>query len=152
MKKLLHLYPFREFRQPPLLKLDQPHPLQARMPASADDDVVVHGNAEGRGDIDDRFRHLDIGLRRRGIAGGMVVHQSTTPRISLNFPTYILFPRLTGVSVRDRFLMLDCDRPWRARRGAVSNRRAHQVTDSEATSILIASVVAMTWARYVRFV
>jgi hypothetical protein len=28
------------------VRLDQPHPLQARMPALADDDVVVHGNAE----------------------------------------------------------------------------------------------------------
>jgi hypothetical protein len=89
--------------------------------------------------------------RASGVSSEILVHQSTTPRISLNFPTYILFPRLTGVSVRDRFLMLDCDRPWRARRGAVSNRRAHQVTDSESTSILIASVVATTWARYVRF-
>ena len=45
------------------------------MPASADDDVVVHGDAERRCDIDDRLGHLDIGLRRGRIAGGMVVHQ-----------------------------------------------------------------------------
>ena len=47
------------------------------MPVLADDDVIVHGNAKGRGDIDDRARHVDIGLRRRGIAGGMIVHQHT---------------------------------------------------------------------------
>lgn len=29
-----------------LLDSDQPHPLHTRMPASADDDVVVHGNAD----------------------------------------------------------------------------------------------------------
>ena len=53
------------------------------MPTSADDDVVVHGNAERACDIDDRFRHLDIRLRRRRIAGGVVVLDSleTTYRI-----------------------------------------------------------------------
>jgi hypothetical protein len=42
------------------------------MAVLADDDVVVHGNAEQGGDIDDRFRHLDVDLRRRRIAGGVV--------------------------------------------------------------------------------
>jgi hypothetical protein len=42
--------------------LDQLHPLQTRMPVLADDDVVMHGDAERRGDIDDRLCHLDIGL------------------------------------------------------------------------------------------
>ena len=41
----------------------------------ADDDVVVHGNAERLGDVHDRFRHLDVGLRRRGITGGVVVRR-----------------------------------------------------------------------------
>lgn len=44
------------------------------MPVLADDDVVVDGDAERGGDLDDRLGHLDIGLRGRGIAGGMVVH------------------------------------------------------------------------------
>jgi hypothetical protein len=47
------------------------------MPASADDDVVVHGDAERGGDVDDRFRHLDVRLRRRWVAGRVVVQQST---------------------------------------------------------------------------
>jgi hypothetical protein len=51
-------------------ELDQPHALQARMPASADDDVIVHGDAERRGDIDDRTGHLDIRLRWRRTAEG----------------------------------------------------------------------------------
>jgi hypothetical protein len=59
------------------------------MPALADDDVVVHGNPERGCDIDDRFCHLDIGLRRRRIAAGVIVHQSTTRRFSLIFPTHI---------------------------------------------------------------
>jgi hypothetical protein len=50
----------------------------------ADDDVVVHGDAERRGDVDDRFRHLDVGLRRRRIAGRVVVHESIAWRIALN--------------------------------------------------------------------
>src|SRR5258705_13193756 len=54
---------------------DQLHPLQTRMPVLADDDVIVHGNAERGGDLDNRLGHMDIGLRRCWIAGGMVVHQ-----------------------------------------------------------------------------
>jgi len=32
------------------------------MPVLADDDVIVHGNAERGGDLDDRLGHMDIGL------------------------------------------------------------------------------------------
>ena len=61
------------------------------MPASADDDVVVHGNAERGGDVDDRLRHLDIGLRRRRIAGGMVVQDAleTTYRIEKLYTNFV---------------------------------------------------------------
>ena len=52
------------------------------MPAFADDDVVVHGNAERGGDVDDGFGHLDVRLRRRRVAGGVVVHEQTQRRIS----------------------------------------------------------------------
>src|ERR1035437_7689570 len=55
--------------------LDQLQPLQAGMPVLADDDVIVDGDAERSGDIDDRPGHLDIRQRRRRIAGGMIVHQ-----------------------------------------------------------------------------
>ena len=44
------------------------------MPVLADDDVVVHGNAERGGDLDDRLGHMDIRLRWRRIAGRVVVH------------------------------------------------------------------------------
>ena len=40
----------------------QPHPLQTRMSILADDNVVVHGDAERGGDVDDRLGHLDVGL------------------------------------------------------------------------------------------
>ena len=56
--------------------LDQSQSAQARMPALAHDDVIVHGDAERLGDVDDRLGHLDVGLRRRGIAARVVVHQS----------------------------------------------------------------------------
>ena len=69
--------------QPLLFKLDQLHPLQTRMPVLADDDGVVHGNAERCCNLDDRLGHVDIRLRRRRIAGGVVVLDSleTTYRI-----------------------------------------------------------------------
>lgn len=54
------------------------------MPVLANDDVVVHRNAERGGDVDDRFRHLDIRLRGRRIAGRVVVHQPTNSLIILN--------------------------------------------------------------------
>jgi hypothetical protein len=53
---------------------DQLQSLQTRMPVLPDDDVIVHRDAQWRGDIDDRPRHLHIRLRRRRVAGGMVVH------------------------------------------------------------------------------
>jgi len=64
--------------------LNQPHTPQTRVPAFADDDVVVHGNAERRCDIDDRFRHLDVGLGRRRIAAGVVVDDAIAAAIAFN--------------------------------------------------------------------
>ena len=54
---------------------DQLQSFQARVAVFADDDVVVHGNAERSGDIDDRLGHMDIRTRRRRIAGGVVMHR-----------------------------------------------------------------------------
>ena len=59
------------------MELNQLQRLQAGMPVLAHDDVVVHGDAERRGDVDDRAGHLDVRLRWRRIAGGVVVHQHT---------------------------------------------------------------------------
>jgi len=56
--------------------LNQLHPLQTSMPVLADDDVVVHGDAERTRDVDDRAGHLDVGLRRRRIAGGVIVQDA----------------------------------------------------------------------------
>jgi hypothetical protein len=54
------------------------------MPALADDDVVVHGDAERLCDVDDGFRHLDVRLRGRGIVRGVVVDESIASRNALN--------------------------------------------------------------------
>jgi hypothetical protein len=42
------------------------------MPALANDDVIVHGNAERPRHGDDRAGHLDVGARGRGVAGAVV--------------------------------------------------------------------------------
>src|SRR5690554_5985723 len=39
---------------------NQPQALQACMPVLADDDVVMHGNAERLCHLNDRLRHLDV--------------------------------------------------------------------------------------------
>ena len=67
----------RIFCLPQKADSNQPQPLQAGMPVLADDDVVVDGNPQRLRDLDDRLRHRDVGLRRRRIAGRMVVHQPT---------------------------------------------------------------------------
>jgi hypothetical protein len=41
-----------------------------------DDDVVVHGNTEWLGDIEDRLRHLDVRARRRRVARRMIVQDT----------------------------------------------------------------------------
>jgi hypothetical protein len=67
--------------KPDFVNLDELECFQTRMPVLADDDVVVHGNAERGGDLDDRLGHMDIGLRWRWVAG-VVVHQQTQIEIS----------------------------------------------------------------------
>jgi hypothetical protein len=54
--------------------LDQPQPLETRVPVLANDEVIVNRNAERACHRDDRFGHLDVGGRRRRIARGMIVH------------------------------------------------------------------------------
>ena len=52
---------------------DQQQALHARIAVLADDDVVVDGDAERLGGVDDLFGHFDVGTRRRRVARGMVV-------------------------------------------------------------------------------
>jgi hypothetical protein len=57
--------------------------LETRMPVLADDEMVVHGNPERTRDLDDRLGHLDVGARRRGIAGRMIVEDQSLPTSTL---------------------------------------------------------------------
>ena len=45
--------------------------LETRVAVLADDEMVVHGNAERARDLDDCLGHLDVGARGRRIGGGM---------------------------------------------------------------------------------
>jgi len=62
----------------------------------ADDDMVMHGNAERGRDVDDCLRHQDVGLRRRGIAARVVAARPARTCI--------------GVTdlVRDALIEIDC--------------------------------------------
>jgi hypothetical protein len=51
------------------------------MPILADDEMIVHGNPERARDLDDRSRHVDVGTRGRGVAGGMVVQRASMPAL-----------------------------------------------------------------------
>ena len=68
------------------------------MAVLADDDVIVHRNSERARNRHDRFRHLDIGGRRRRIAGRMIVHQSS-------MSAYRIEPTNIFVEVRIRWGM-----------------------------------------------
>ena len=45
------------------------------MPVLADDEVIVDRNAERPSHRDDRFRHLNVGGRRRRITRWVIVHE-----------------------------------------------------------------------------
>ena len=49
----------------------------------ADDDVVVHLDAERLRDFDNLFGHLNVSMRRRRIARRMVVQQTTVRVIAV---------------------------------------------------------------------
>lgn len=56
---------------------NQPHLLQTRMAVFADDDVVMHGDAKRNRDVDDRLGYLDVRLRWRRVARGVVMDKPT---------------------------------------------------------------------------
>jgi hypothetical protein len=64
-------------------ELHQLHGFQTGMPVLADDEMVVHGDAERARDVDDRLGHLDVGARGRRIAGGMIVQNQIRPSSTL---------------------------------------------------------------------
>jgi hypothetical protein len=58
------------------------------MPLLAHDNMVVHRNPERLRHLDDLLGHLDVRAGRRGVAGGVVVHDQIvqgTPLIRFAF-------------------------------------------------------------------
>ena len=66
-----------------------------------DDDVVVNGDAERGGDVDDGFRHRDIRLRRCRIAGRVIVHEETMRAIVLVSLKFLLCSEEQGTVTGD---------------------------------------------------
>jgi hypothetical protein len=54
---------------------DQLQAAQAGVAVASDDDMVVHGDAEGLGDFDNHPGQVDVGTRRCRIATGVIVGQ-----------------------------------------------------------------------------
>ena len=61
----------------------QLQPLETGLAFFADDDVIVHQNTERLRHDDNPLRHLDVGARRRRVAGKMIVHEHGTLSIPL---------------------------------------------------------------------
>lgn len=79
------------------------------MPAFADNDVVVHGDTERVGDADDRLGHLDVGLRRRRVARGVVVQQAADSNYCVETGEYIGVLDLYGGCDWERCFVLPSD-------------------------------------------
>ena len=78
------------------VRLDQLQSLQAGMPVLADDDVVVHGNSQWLRDFLDRLRHLDIGARRRRVAGGVIMEKQTIGFRCLKYISKFAHTKMVG--------------------------------------------------------
>jgi hypothetical protein len=57
--------------------LNQLQSLEARMPVPADNQMIVHLDAEPARDLDDLPGHLDVGARRCRVSSGTIVHQDS---------------------------------------------------------------------------
>lgn len=58
------------------------------MAVAPDDDVIVDGDTEGLGGVDDLLGHLDVGARGGRVAGGVVVDD---PAMFTIYLIYIVF-------------------------------------------------------------
>src|SRR3954447_7263171 len=85
---------------------------------------------------DDRLGHVDIGLRRRRIAGWVLCTSKLKGNSYSRTMSCVNVENNWGM-VRGRFNMLNRVEPSQARGVFVGNRRSHQITDSESTSILV---------------
>jgi hypothetical protein len=109
------------------------------MPVLADDQVVVHRNAERARDVDDRLGHLDVGARGRRISGRVVVQNQTRPGSTLISFNFFSSPGRQGTCIGGGnwclFVLITCglhrSRPKHFGARAVTNRPA--VTDFART-------------------
>src|SRR3954453_10602100 len=69
---------------------NQPQALEAGVAVAANDDVVVDDDAERLCDLGDLLRHLDVGSRWGGVAGGVVVDEGQGARRELERPLHHL--------------------------------------------------------------
>lgn len=77
----------RVFSVQPGLGLKELQALEACMTVASDDDVVMQDDAQRTGDLGDLLGHLDVGARRRRIAGRVIVEHTT------NFGIYLEIKR-----------------------------------------------------------
>ena len=87
----------------------------------ADDDVVVHGNAERLCHLDDLLRHLDVGTGGGGIAGGVIVDDISDRLNRLETRVFLPCRKALGPWTRDGIsILLAIITPKHARVGTVS--------------------------------
>ena len=73
--------------------------LQTGVAIASDDQMIVHDNAEGLGDVYDLMRHANVGGRGRWIAGGVVMRQATLVPIALMLLLFFEWPFLLGPEI-----------------------------------------------------
>ena len=80
------------------------------MAVAADDDVIMHGDTERLGNVDDRFRHADIGLRRRRVAGRVIVHEHSEAAMFFTLLAFLRNPNWLGPAIGDGSTIANRDR------------------------------------------
>jgi hypothetical protein len=102
------------------------------MAIPADDDVVVHLDAEPARDLDDLPGHVDVGARRCRVASGVIVEEPDARRTSLITLAYLSCPMITGVAHWGRQAVPIRDQSPRTRYVADDVSEARSVTHSGA--------------------
>jgi hypothetical protein len=51
--------------------------------------MIMHGDAEWLGNVDDRFRHADVGLRGRRVPRRMIVHEHSEVATFFNLLAFL---------------------------------------------------------------
>jgi hypothetical protein len=81
----------------------------------ANDEVVMHGNAQRLGDFDDRLRHLDVGEAWGGVSARVIVHEPTRCPRTLKSEQFAVFRKRARGCNWGRFKVRIRDCPGRSR-------------------------------------